>query len=126
MDNRALEAEIRSLEDRRYKAMLDGDLATLSELFSDDLVYSHSRGERDSKADYLRKVKEGVFRYLEIAHPIEKMAFFGDSALVWGRMQVRVIVAGEDRAFTNSTLAVWARQDGRWRFVALQPTLLPG
>jgi ketosteroid isomerase-like protein len=125
MDNLTPENEIRTLEDRRYKAMLGGDIVTLSDILSDDLIYSHSRGERDNKADYIRKVKEGIFRYVEISHPIDRIAIFGDSAVVWGRMMAHAIVAEETKELNNAFLAVWVKQSGRWRFVAYQPTPLP-
>lgn len=37
--------EIQSLEDRRYRAMIDGDTAVLNELCSDDPFYTHSQGD---------------------------------------------------------------------------------
>jgi hypothetical protein len=36
------------LQDRRYKAMLGTDVATVSDMLSDDLIYSYSLGDRDS------------------------------------------------------------------------------
>jgi hypothetical protein len=125
MDNLAPENEIRTLEDRRYKAMLSGDIVTLSDILSEDLIYSHSRGERDNKVDYIRKVKEGIFRYVEISHPIDRIAIFGNSAVVWGRMMARAIVAEETKVLNNAFLAVWVKQSGCWRLVAYQPTPLP-
>ncbi len=41
--------EIKALEERRYRAMLDGDTAVLDALFSDDLIYTHSKGDHDDK-----------------------------------------------------------------------------
>jgi ketosteroid isomerase-like protein len=41
--------EIKALEDRRYRAMIDGDTAVLDELCSDDLIYTHSKGDHDDK-----------------------------------------------------------------------------
>ena len=37
-------AEIKALEDRRYRAMLAGDMAVLDELCSDDLIYCQHHG----------------------------------------------------------------------------------
>ena len=125
MDTMTVENEIRTLEDRRYKAMLGADVATLSDILSDDLIYSHSRGDRDNKTDYIRKVKDGVFRYIEITHLIDRIAIFGDSALLWERMIASVAVGGEIKELNNACLSVWVKQSGRWQFVAYQPTPLP-
>jgi hypothetical protein len=105
--------------------MLGADVATLSDILSDDLIYSHSRGDRDNKTEYIRKVKEGVFRYIEITHLIDRIAIFGDSALLWERMMASVAVGGEIKELNNACLSVWAKQSGRWQFVAYQPTPLP-
>jgi hypothetical protein len=61
MDPKAVEHEIRSLEGRRYQAMIDGDADTLEQLLGDGLVYTHSTGTSDGKAAYL----EAVRAYLE-------------------------------------------------------------
>ena len=46
--------EIKALEDRRYRAMIDGDTAVLDALCSDDLIYTHSKGDHDDKRSYLQ------------------------------------------------------------------------
>jgi ketosteroid isomerase-like protein len=46
-------------EDRRYQAMLDGDLEALDALCADELSYTHSNGVRDTKAEYFGKLREG-------------------------------------------------------------------
>lgn len=114
---------ILDLEDRRYEAMLSGDVAQLSELCSARLSYTHSRGERDDKKSYLEKVAAGFFVYHEIAHPADNVILAGDAALVTGRMTARVSVSGAVRHIDNSYLAAWLREDGgAWRLVAYQPT----
>jgi len=46
--------------------MLDGDTAVLDALCSDDLTYTHSKGDHDDKRSYLHKVGSRYFTYLEI------------------------------------------------------------
>ena len=60
--------EIKALEERRYRAMIAGDAAVLDELCSDDLIYTHSKGDHDDKRSYLHKVGSCYFTYLEITH----------------------------------------------------------
>src|SRR6185437_10369925 len=45
--------QISELEARRYQAMTAADLPVLEELFSADLVYTHSDASADSKQSYL-------------------------------------------------------------------------
>lgn len=117
--------EIARLEEARYAAMIKGDVASLDALLADDLVYAHSFGDRDTKETYLAKVKSGNITYREISHPVERVIVRGDMAIVAGRMIATAMVGGEVRRLNNSSLAVWARQAGRWALVAYQPTPLP-
>ncbi len=115
--------EIKALEDRRYRAMLDGDAAVLGALCSDELIYTHSKGDHDDKQSYLQKVGSGHFRYLEIAHPADRILVVNGAALVTGRMTAKVSVEGRGIVHVdNRYLAVWVRQHGEWKFVAYQPT----
>jgi len=119
------EDEIRALEDRRYQAMIDGDVGTLEELCSPDLIYTHSRGERDTVHSYLDAVRSGFIRYGHIEHPIEKIVVGDDCALVWGEMHATAWIGNEQRNLANSAFAVWIRIDGTWRLAGYQPTPLP-
>jgi Domain of unknown function (DUF4440) len=80
--------EIKALECRRYRAMIAGDAAVLDELCSDDLIYTHSKGDRDDKRSYLHKVGTGYFTYLEITHPADRILVVDSATLVTGRMWI--------------------------------------
>ena len=56
----AIKAEIKKLEDRRFRAMIDSDFDTLEGLLDDGLVYTHSTGQSDTHAEYIAKCKKGV------------------------------------------------------------------
>ena len=115
--------EIKALEDRRYRAMLDGDTAVLDALCSDDLIYTHSKGDHDDKRSYLHKVGTHRFIYLEIMHPADRILVVEGAALATGRMTAKVSVAGRGTVhIDNRYLAVWVREHGGWKFVAYQPT----
>jgi len=117
--------EIRKLEDRRYQAMLDGDVAVLDDLLATELVYTHSNAESDSKASYLDKVGRGVFRYFDIARLEEEILVLGDTAIVTGRMVARIEAGGTMRHLNNRFAAVWVLRNGRWTLVIYQPTPIP-
>jgi hypothetical protein len=120
-DNGAVD-EIKKLEDRRYQAMIDGNVAVLDELCSKNLIYTHSRGDNDDKKSYIEKVASGFFDYHEITHPADRVMIYGGAALITGRMTARVSAGGELKHVDNRYLAVWAIEDGAWKFVAYQPT----
>jgi ketosteroid isomerase-like protein len=112
-------------EDLRYRAMIDADLATLDRLLDDRVSYAHSSGVRDTKAEYLAKVRSGYYVYRRIDHPVERVEIVGDTAIVVGRMTADLTVDGTPKTIDNLALAVWARTAGGWRLLAYAPTRLP-
>jgi ketosteroid isomerase-like protein len=118
--------QISALEARRYQAMTDGDIGTLEELFSANLVYTHSDASADSKQSYLDKLASRHLDYGVIEHPEHSIVVHGDCALVIGDMRGEVQVGGSTRQLNNRSLAVWVRESGSWALLAYQPTKYPG
>ena len=112
-------------EDRRYRAMQDADLTTLDELCADELSYAHSSGARDTKGEYLGKVRSGYYVYRRIDHPVDRVEVVGDTGIVVGRMTADIDVQGVPKTIDNLALAVWTRTSGAWRLLAYAPTSLP-
>jgi hypothetical protein len=119
------EAEVLALEDRRYQAMIDADLDTLDRLLADEVSYAHSSGVRDTKDEYVAKVRSGYYDYHRIDHPTERVEVLGDTAIVVGRMTADLDVDGVGKTIDNLCLAVWTRTDDGWRLLAYAPTTLP-
>jgi hypothetical protein len=119
-------AAVLAAEDRRYRAMQEADLATLDEVCADELSYAHSSGVRDTKAEYLGKVRSRYYVYLRIDHPVERVEIVGGTAVVVGRMTADLLVRGTPKTIDNLALAVWTRVSGAWRLLAYAPTALPG
>jgi ketosteroid isomerase-like protein len=117
---------ISALEARRYQAMTEADLATLSELLSPDLVYTHSDASWDSKQSYLDRVATGYFDYGPLTHPEDSIVVRGDCAIVIGDMRGEVRIDGSTRVLNSRSLAVWVRENGDWALLAYQPTKYPG
>ena len=118
--------QISALEARRYQAMTEGDIAALGELFSPDLVYTHSDATSDSRQSYLDKLASGHFDYGVIDHPETSIVVHGDCAIVLGDMRGEVRIGGQLRVLNSRSLAVWVRENGNWLLLAYQPTKYPG
>lgn len=117
--------QVLTAEDRRYRAMQDADLTTMDELCADQLSYTHSSGTRDTKAEYLGKIRSGYYVYRAIEHPVERVEVVGDTAIVVGRMTADIEVRGVPKTIDNLALAVWTGASGAWQLVAYAPTSPP-
>ena len=118
-------ALIRGFEDQRYAAVLNQDFDILTSLCHAELVYGHTGGNRDSLDSYLDKLRTGTLRYHRIDHPVDNIVLVGDTALVFGQMNAHLTVDGSNRILNNSTLAVWTKDGGDWKFTGYQPTPMP-
>lgn len=118
----AASEEIRALEDRRYAAMLAGDVGVLEQLLDPALRYTHSSGVVDSKQSYIDGVRQKRWEYRSIDRAEETIVLHGDAALVFNRFRASIKVSGTPKELDNRMLAVWSRAGGGWRLVAVHST----
>jgi hypothetical protein len=112
-------AEIERLEDKRRDVTLAGDLAGLSALLDDELVYVHSTGNGDTKATYLEGLRSGHVVYETIETSDRRIVAKDTTAAVFYTMKARVRIGTEIRNLHTRILAVWAKSDAGWKLVAL-------
>ena len=112
---------ILELEQRRFKAMCDGDADALGALLHDSLTYTHSSGAVDSKESYTRGVREKLWDYRSITPSDATVSIAGNAALVHCRLRIDVIARGEPKIVESVALAVWV-DDGGWRCIAVHST----
>ena len=110
---------IRQLEERRYRAMLDGDVETLDSLLDDELTYTHSSGVVDTKATYLAGVRDKVWEYKHISRENERVIERIGCALVFCRLRIDLAVRGTPRKVDSNALAVWANDENQCRLIAV-------
>jgi ketosteroid isomerase-like protein len=111
--------EIERLEEKRRAATLAGDVAELSALLDDDLVYVHSTGNSDTKASYLEGLRSGHVAYEQLEMSDRRIVVKAATAAVFYTMRARVRIGTENRTLHTRILAVWAKSDGGWRLTAL-------
>jgi hypothetical protein len=109
------------LEERRVQAMVDANISTLKELFSDELYYGHTAGYVDTKASMLEKIGSGQYSYAAIKTHINQTTAIGESGLViTGELTIEANSSGEKKVFYTIYLAVWRLEAETWRLLSLQ------
>jgi Domain of unknown function (DUF4440) len=75
------EKEILDLEDKRFGAMIKGDFNALDAMVHEQLLYTHSSDNTDTKPSWLDSMKSGRTKYKAANCSDRKVRVFGDVAL---------------------------------------------
>ncbi|GAA2576612.1 hypothetical protein GCM10010435_60940 [Winogradskya consettensis] len=116
-------AELLAVEERRRRALIDVDLATLDELFDESLVHIHAPGVTHTKAQLLEHTATRR-AYLGIERGELVIRLFGDVAVITGAITNRLRTAdGGERVLSGVATQVLHRAaGGGWRFISFQMT----
>ena len=101
------------------------DFPELDQTYHEDLIYAHSTGIIETKAEYLAKLKTGTQRYDLIEHHKSTIRAFGDAAVAHSIVTMKGATKGVP--FDNRLMMIhtWIKDGGRWRLAAHQTTRLP-
>ncbi|MEV0181635.1 nuclear transport factor 2 family protein [Streptomyces sp. NPDC050625] len=124
-DVAAVSARIRQLEKHRWAALVGSDCAALRELFADRMTYTHSNAMVDTKDSYIRAIEDGTVTYVAVEPSDEEVRVFGHAAVVTGCAVIDARAGGREQRTRARYSAVWAQEDGRWRFVCWHSTPQP-
>jgi uncharacterized protein (TIGR02246 family) len=112
-------------ERRWTEALVKSDLEALGRLYADDLVYVHSGGNIETKAQFLDRVRKGGLKYQKVELVEPKVRVYGQAAVVNGAFDVTVQVDGQPMNHRVVYVHVYAQQGADWRLVAHQTTRAP-
>ena len=91
-----VERDIKRLEEARNQAVLDGDVATLDRMTSDDYTFITLKGELRTKSNILKGFASGSFHYDSRQVSDLKVRVYRDTAIVTGRSVQKGIENGKD------------------------------
>lgn len=121
----AREVLLRSAEQSRFKAQVDVDQRILGLVLDDDLEYTHSNGDLDSKQSFIDSLASGRRDYVATTFEIQSVRILGDVAIIRGTAKVTVADLGKslnlDLGYTN----VWLWKEGRWQMTAWRSARMP-
>jgi ketosteroid isomerase-like protein len=112
------------LEKKRMQAMAAKDIATLSGLLADDLIYTHSSARLDTKQSLIGNMQSGSTVYTSVEAEGVTAQDLGDAVVLTGIAHIKVMSGGKPNAFSVRYTDVWAKRGGTWQMVAWQSTKL--
>ena len=112
------------LDKKRMTAMAQKDLATLNDLISNDLVYTHSSARLDTKQSLIGNMQSGSTVYNAVEPSDVKAQDLGSAVVLTGVARIRVTSGGKPNAFAVRFTDVYANKGGKWQMVTWQSTRL--
>ncbi|CAN5528018.1 hypothetical protein BH20VER1_BH20VER1_17000 [soil metagenome] len=119
--------QVKALERRWQRALLDRDLSVINELVAEDFVGTSSTGRTGSKSTLLNEFRrdKNEYKTAEVSGMTVRSPSPG-TAVVTG-IATETGVAGDGKNFRVSRrfTDTWVKRNGRWVCVASQTTALP-
>jgi ketosteroid isomerase-like protein len=117
---------VKAAEKSWAAATVAGDQATLYQVLANDLTYTHSNGETDTKAVFIDNLKTGVRKYHKVQHESMDVRIYGNTAVLMATAQIETSQKGGPVSPAHLRfIHVWLWQNGAWQMVAHQSLRLP-
>ena len=118
-------ADIEAVERARFAAMTHQDVNALQSMLADDLIYCHSNGRCENKAQLLESIRTGriVYHSVDILSLRPRPA--AGAVIVNGSIAVDGSMDGLPLKMQLVYRGVSVRRDGQWRLAAWQAARLP-
>lgn len=111
---------LETLERQRFAAMINKDIAFLDKVLSDDLVYVHSNGLTETKADHISHLETGFLVYHSIQPDGIKVFHHGKTAVITGKITVNVTLQDRKIEVPLRYMDVYVKHKGKWQLAAWQ------
>jgi uncharacterized protein DUF4440 len=99
------------------------DKALLETYLSDDLIYTHGGGQKQTKAEYIASVLSGPSHYLAMKESDTRIRIYGKLAVLWGFVDV---TPGKGETYRVRTLEVYTQnQSGVWQMAQKESVRVP-
>lgn len=119
-----LRRQVLAVDDRRMKALRQGDPAPLRQIYRDDYTLVTPSGVVRSKDEQINDLVSGRVRYRKIESTERSVRVYGDVAVVLSRDKYDILQAGQqvggDILFTRT----YKRFGAEWREIAAQGTFV--
>ncbi len=123
-DNKAVSDRIISLETAWSEAEYKHDTAALNLLLADTFVYTDDDGSFMTRSQWLTHVQDKVDDYEQLATLGSNVQVYGDAAVVTGEYHAKIKIKGKSVPRKGRFTDTWIQQNGQWRCVASQSTLV--
>lgn len=121
----AADDDVRAAEKSWSAALVSRDAAALEKIYTPQLIYAHSTGKVETKAQYMERLKGGKQRYDSVTFESTQIVRYGESAV--SHSIARMTGRNDSGPFDDHLMIIhmWVKQGGAWRLAAHQTTKIP-
>ncbi len=106
-------------------ALIEGDTATLGDLYADDFTYTSTGGEILNKTQQIELIRSGKLKIESGASESVEIRVYGSTGVVTGYFRAQGQSDGQPFNSTERFISVWVKDGPRWQLVAEQATEVP-
>jgi ketosteroid isomerase-like protein len=117
--------EVMAAMDAWKKATIGKDVAALQKLLNDDLTYSHSNAQNQTKAEVLKAVGADTTTIEAIDLTDTSVHVFGNAALIRTDFHMRRTTNGNTVTTHLNILFAWVKTPDGWQMAARHATAIP-
>lgn len=110
--------EVLALHQKKFDWLETKQVDSLSKLMSDDMLYIHSNGWIESKADLLENQRTGKLNYKKITVENASPRQYDKTVIVQGIGRFEAEMDGNAFDIKLNYTEVYAYQDGKWKLVS--------
>jgi len=115
------EKDVASAVENLMKGFIDADKNILDNLTADELVYGHSSGKVQNKAEFIDEVVSGKpLDYLKIDLEGQTIKIIGKTAVVRHIFNAETSSNGTPGKLRIGIMQIWHNNKGKWKLLARQ------
>jgi len=119
------EKEVLSAIEVLKKGIIDADKELLGSVTAEELVYGHSNGKVQNKAEFIDEIVNSQPDYSSIDMADQTIRISGDTAIVRHIYSAETTNNGTPGHVKIGNMLVWQKQHGKWKLLARQAYKLP-
>ena len=119
------DAAVRAAEQGRFRAMVAVDVRALDTLLAEELTYTHTTGNVDTKASLIDALRTGRLVYDSISPAEVHVRVYDRTAVATGTARIQARADSAIRRLNIRYTEAYVRRAGRWQLIVWQSTRIP-
>jgi len=107
------------------KGIVDADKDLLKSITAEELVYGHSSGKVQNKAEFIAEIVSKLPAYLSVDMTDQTIKISGNAAIVRHIYSAETMNNGTPGRVKIGNMLIWQKQHGKWKLLARQAYKLP-